>query len=84
MGRTHIATPGLSRAPECARDHVVYCQDEEGAWKTLVEVHGNCQWQRIHQFTPVTSTRLRLEIRTTKGDRSARVYEIRVHKTDSP
>ncbi|HIE50160.1 MAG TPA: FAD-dependent oxidoreductase, partial [Armatimonadetes bacterium] len=71
--------PPLYRIPECGRDYALQVW-EAGGWKTVVEVEGNYQRRRVHRFAPVTARQLRLEVRATNGDPSARVYEIRVYR----
>lgn len=79
LNRTHMATPPLFQAPECVKDYAVFYK-HEASWKPLLEVKGNCQRRRIHHFNTVNSQKLRLEIYSTNGDRSVRIYEIRVYR----
>jgi hypothetical protein len=81
LNRQHNRTPGLHRDPECARDYTIYYADG-GAWKPLAVVEGNYQRRRVHRFEAVRSQRIRLEIRATNGDPSARIYEMRVYRED--
>jgi len=65
--------------PECVRDYELSCFD--GAkWTTLTTVQGNFLRRRVHRFDPVTTTTLRLTVKATNGDRSARVFEVRVYR----
>jgi hypothetical protein len=79
LNKPHMKTPGLYKPPECARDYVLYC-DQNGSWKSVAVVEGNYQRRRVHRFDTVSSRKLRLEVRGTNGDPSARLYEIRVYK----
>ena len=79
LNRTHKATPPLFRAPECVKDYALFDEQKE-SWKLLLKVKGNYQRRRIHHFNSLTSRKLRLEIYSTNGYRSARVYEIRVYR----
>ena len=74
-----VSYPRFYRAPECVRDYVVYYEDERGFWRPAAIVRGNYHRRRVHRFDPVTSERLRVEVLATNGDRSARIYEIRVY-----
>ena len=79
LNKPHMKTPGLYKPPECVRDYVLY-YDQNGSWKSVSVVEGNYQRRRIHRFDTVSSRKLRLEVRGTNGDPSARLYEIRVYK----
>jgi len=74
--------PLFYKAPQCARDYVIYYLDQYGFWRQLVSVYDNYHRRRIHRFNPVTSNKLRIEILATNGDKSARVYEVRVYMED--
>ncbi len=67
-----------SPQPETVKDYELQVLDGEGA-KTVAAVQGNYQRKRIHTFDPVTATGLRLMVKATQGDASARVYEIRTY-----
>ncbi|RLG94518.1 hypothetical protein DRO37_05315 [Candidatus Bathyarchaeota archaeon] len=71
--------PPLHRVPECIRDYALKIQDGNG-WRTLVEFRGNYHRRRIHRFSTVKSRKLMLEVHSSNGDPTARVYEIRVYK----
>ena len=51
-----------------------------GGWETLVEVGGNYQRRRVHRIEAVAARRLRIEVRDTNGEPTARIYEVRVYK----
>ena len=78
LNTPHMKTPGLFKHPECVRDYTLY-YDQNGAWKSLVDIAGNYQRRQVHRFDTVTSRKLRLEVRATNGDPAARLYEIRVY-----
>lgn len=65
---------------ERARNHIRW---DSGAanqnWAPIVQVEGNYQRRRVHTFSPVRASSLRVLIRATNGDRSARLYEVRVY-----
>ena len=71
--------PLFYKAPQCVRDYAIYYLDEGGFWRQVVAVQGNYHRRRVHKFKPVTSNKLRVEIIATNGDKSARIYEIRVY-----
>jgi len=64
--------------PETVRDYELLVLDGQSA-KKIVAVQGNYQRKRIHRFEPVTATGLRLVVKATNGDPSARVFEIRAY-----
>ncbi len=82
LNRSHMTTPGLYKHPECVKDYALY-YDEGGVWKSLAVVGGNYQRRRVHHIETVKSAKIRLEIRGTNGDPSARLYEIRVYNEGS-
>jgi hypothetical protein len=45
----------------------------------VASVQGNYQRKRIHTFDPISPKGLRLVVKGTQGDASARVYEIRAY-----
>ena len=64
--------------PECIKDYSIKILDDE-SFKTIIEVHDNYKRRRIHKFESVTTRRLCVEVYSTNGDPSARIYEIRVY-----
>ncbi|MFA5688676.1 MAG: FAD-dependent oxidoreductase [Kiritimatiellales bacterium] len=50
-----------------------------GEWKMLVAEQDNFQRFRVHHFEPVTADKLRVVVKGTGGDPSARIYEIRIY-----
>lgn len=65
--------------PETVRDYELQVLDGNNA-KTVVKVEGNYQRKRVHQFEPQFATGIRLVVHTTNGDKSARVFEVRVYE----
>ena len=64
---------------QCVRDYELAWHD--GAqWVSLAQVKGNYQRRRVHRFDTMTTTRLRLTVHATNGDRSARVFEVRAYE----
>jgi hypothetical protein len=63
---------------QCVRDYELSAH-VDGNWKPLAQVTGNFQRRRVHQFSPVTATTLRLTVNATNGAPSARVFEIRCY-----
>ncbi|UCH34817.1 MAG: FAD-dependent oxidoreductase, partial [Armatimonadota bacterium] len=94
LGRVHLTFDTLNRSylgmpfncggrvsEMCARDYSLEAE-VDGEWRTLVEERGNYRRFRVHEFAPVTASRLRLTIRAANGDGwGARVYEIRAYET---
>jgi len=52
---------------------------QHGNPEKIVEVTGNFQRRRIHRFKTVNAESLEIKILSTNGDKSARIYEIRVY-----
>ncbi len=64
--------------PECVRDYQV--QVLKGReWVAVADVKGNYQRRRIHRFDPVETSKIRVLVTATNGDKSARIYEIRAY-----
>lgn len=74
----HRDLSGVKFVPESARDYRLEVAQESG-WQVLADVKENYQRRRMHQFKPVTTSKLRLTVLATNGDPSARVFEIRVY-----
>lgn len=64
--------------PERVRDYKIQAQ-VDGAWKTAVEAKDNIQRLRIHKIDPVKTDRVRVVVTKTWGDKSARIFEVRVY-----
>jgi len=75
----HRAFPPFHRIAQCVRDYAVQIE-LNGGWETLVEVGGNYQRRRVHRIEAVAARRLRIEVRDTNGEPTARIYEVRVYK----
>jgi len=65
-------------APECVRDYVLLAESQ-GTWQELARVTANYQRRRVHSFEPLETPRLRLDVLTTNGAPTARLYETRVY-----
>ena len=65
--------------PETARDYELQVLYGDSA-ETVVKVEGNYQRKRIHQFEPQLAKSIRLIVHATNGDKSARVFEVRVYE----
>ncbi|QHI70792.1 FAD-dependent oxidoreductase [Tichowtungia aerotolerans] len=63
---------------QCVRDYRVEVE-ENGRWVPVVEERGNFQRHRIHTFTARRTSKLRVWVDATHGDRQARIYEVRVY-----
>ena len=63
---------------QCVRDYELSFHD--GArWVAVAEERGNFQRRRVHRFEAVDTSRLRLTVHATNGDKSARVFEVRAY-----
>jgi len=65
--------------PETVRDYELQVLYGDSA-KTVVKVEGNYQRKRVHRFEPHLATGIRLVVHATNGDKSARVFEVRVYE----
>ncbi len=79
LNLAHMSVPGLYRAPTCVKEYRVSCKRPDGSWETVVECKNNFQRKRIHTFTPLVADSVRLEVLATNGDRSARLFEMRIY-----
>ncbi len=66
-------------APELVKDYRILIRDKSGGWREVIHVKNNYKRRRVHRFSKVKATALRLEVLSTNGDKSARVYEIRIY-----
>jgi hypothetical protein len=67
------------RNPECVRDYELSVWRDDG-WTTLLRVEGNFHRRRVHRLGTTMADRLRVTVLATNGDRSARIYEMRVYQ----
>ncbi len=72
-------TPPLTRPAECVSDYELLFQEGD-RWQPLLAEMGNYQRRRVHTFSSVETTAVRLRIHATNGAPSARVYEIRAYE----
>jgi len=68
-----------SPQPETVRDYEITCQDTTGAAVRLVRVEGNYQRLRRHDFPPVETAAVRIQVTATNGSDTARIYEVRCY-----
>ncbi len=64
--------------PETVRDYRLEAR-VDGSWRTLAGVTGNYQRLRVHEFSPLPVSRLRLSVTATNGVNQARVFEVRAY-----
>ena len=67
------------RNPECVRDYELSVW-QDGRWRSLLQVEGNLHRRRVHRLDATMASRLRVTVLATNGDRSARIYEVRVYR----
>ncbi len=65
--------------PETVRDYQLEAIHGDSR-KTVTTVTGNYQRRRVHLIEPAEMTGIRLAISATNGDRSARVFEVRLYE----
>ncbi|MCS7193146.1 MAG: hypothetical protein NZ937_09225 [Armatimonadetes bacterium] len=59
------------------------CDMELLDWRSLMadaKVEGNYQRKRVHQLDPQLATGIRLIVHATNGDKSMKVFEVRVYE----
>ncbi len=64
--------------PQCVRDYDVAVR-ANGEWHVIASAVENFQRRRVHRFNPVETDCLRVIVKATNGDASARIYEIRAY-----
>jgi hypothetical protein len=82
---THLSKRRVQRSPfrnpEPVRDYEVSVW-QDGVWTCMLQVEGNLHRRRIHRFDRTAGTKLRITVLATNGDRSARIYEVRVYREE--
>lgn len=82
---TDMTNPGtcwgikIPNVPLCVKDYDIEVF-ANGAWTKIAEVEGNFMRKRTHDFETVSVERIRVTVRATWGDRSARIMEIRASR----
>ncbi len=67
------------RAPnETVRDYRLYCT-KNGEWQELGAYQNNYLRRRVHRYGAMKTDKIKIEVLSTWGDVSARIYEIRVY-----
>ena len=81
---TDLTNPGTCWHPESKAEGVPVCVKDyavevfaDGEWRTVADVEGNFQRKRTHGFAAVTAEKIRVTVKATWGDKSARIQEIR-------
>ena len=75
----NTTTHRASLVPNCVKDYDLACPDGRG-WRTILSERDNFQRRRVHIFDTIRTSRLRLTVRATHGDPSARIFEIRAYE----
>lgn len=68
-----------SAQPETVRDYELQLVDG-ATQKTIAGMQGNHQRKRIHTFEPQSAGGVRLLVKATNGDSSARLFEVRAYE----
>ena len=63
-----------------AKSYLLEGSADGKTWETLADVSENCRRMAVHRFAPCRILSLRLTVRDTYGDASARVFEIRCYR----
>ncbi len=68
------------RAPrETVRDYRILYNKRKGEWKEIGTFRDNFLRRRVHKFPKVTADKIKIEILSTWGCPSARIFEVRVY-----
>ncbi len=65
--------------PTLVKTYSLQIQDGSGAWQIVANRIDNTSRKVVHRLEGISTVALRLNIDATRGDRSARVYEIRTY-----
>lgn len=74
-----LGNVGVGPSPACIRDYTLSYEASDGSLVHLLDVARNYFRVRRHEFAPVETKRVRLDVTATNGDPSARVYEVRAY-----
>jgi len=77
LNRNNYVTPGLFRAPECARDYLVEVRSG-GTWRKVANETGNYQRLREHGFEASEVEAVRVTVTATNGAPEARICAVRL------
>ena len=72
----------LEPIKECVSDYAIQIMDC-GEWRTILQVDGNYLRRRVHKIKPTKTSKLRVVVKKTNGDKSARIYEVRIYSESS-
>lgn len=75
------STPPFTRQSKCVCDYDIAVFDG-GQWRVVCSVEGNYQRMRRHVIKTQTASAMRIIVRATNGDPSARIYEVRVYEEE--
>ena len=75
---SHMYTPPLYKAPECIKDYELF-YNLNGKWEQLLKIEDNYLRRRVHNFEQISSNKLKFVANATNGEKSARLYEIRIY-----
>jgi len=67
------------RVRQCVKDYEVACK-VDGEWRTVASVEGNFMRRCVHRFEAMQVEQLRVTVKGSNGDKSARVFEIRAYR----
>ena len=78
LHREHRLRPGFYRAPECVKDYRIEAA-VGGSFAAVWESRGNFIRRNECVFPQVKTDKLRIVVEDTNGDRSARIYEVKIY-----
>ncbi|MBC7288918.1 MAG: FAD-dependent oxidoreductase, partial [Armatimonadetes bacterium] len=70
--------------PEVVRDYAIEYLGADGAWQRLIRVTDNYARFRVHRFSPVQTSAVRITVIRTGGAPEARIFEVRVYEQPGP
>ena len=66
----------IPRVPTCVKDYTVEVF-ANGDWQKIADIKDNFMRKRIHNFSVLMVEKIRVNVLSTWGDKSARIMEIR-------
>ncbi len=75
----NIHLPNWRAPEETVRDYRILCE-KEGKWKEIGFFRDNYLRRRVHRFSATRADKIKVEVLSTWGDPSARIFEIRVYE----
>ena len=65
--------------PTIPRSYRIYRSGESGHWRELLTVEDNLLGFRSHEFAPIETKAIEIEILSTHGHHRAQIYQTRIY-----